>query len=126
MAKRVFLVSEELCSGCRNCEMWCSLMHAEEAAFNPLKAKIHIVKDVGARVNMPIVDCDARHCDRNQKGEPICVEMCPTGTLVFSDAADLYQKRTELEEKKGLQPIFKLIVPWKYPYPWQPWSDEEF
>ena len=30
------------------------------------------------------------------------------------------------EQKKRLQPVFRLIVPWKYPYPWRPWSEEDF
>jgi Fe-S-cluster-containing dehydrogenase component len=126
MEKRVFVVSDDLCSGCRNCEMWCSFMHGKEHAFNPLHSKIRIVKDPEGKMNIPTVDCDGKKCPHNDNGEPVCVEMCPTGTLVFAHAEDLYQKRYELEEKKRLQPIFRLIVPWKYPYPWKPWSEEEF
>jgi Fe-S-cluster-containing hydrogenase component 2 len=126
MNKKIFVVSDELCSGCRNCELWCSLVHGNEGAFNPLNSKIRIFKDAEGKVNIPTVDCEGRECSHNDKGEPLCVEMCPTGTLIYTDAEDLYQKRVELEEKKRLQPIFKLIVPWKYPYPWKPWSKEEF
>jgi Fe-S-cluster-containing dehydrogenase component len=77
-------------------------------------------------MNVPTVDCDGTRCECDENGDPICVEMCPTGTLVFTNVEDLYMKRLELKEKKRLQPLFKLIAPWKYPYPWKPWSKEEF
>lgn len=126
MEKRIFVVADDLCSGCRNCEMWCSFVHGKKGIFDPLQAKIRILKDAEATRNVPTVDCGGGDCPRNELGEPICVEMCPTGTLVFTDVADLYQKRQEWEECKRLQPVFRLIVPWKYPYPWKPWSEETF
>jgi Fe-S-cluster-containing hydrogenase component 2 len=126
MKKRVFVVANELCSGCRNCEMWCSFFEENRNEFNPSYSNIKIVKDAEGKLNIPTVDCDGKKCHHNEEGEPICVEMCPTGTLIFTDSEDLYKKRLELEEKKRLQPLFKLIVPWKYPYPWREWAKEDF
>ena len=126
MEKRILVVANELCSGCRNCEMWCSFGKGEKNEFNPVLSDIKIVKDAEGIVNIPMVACDGRGCPPNEKGEPICVEMCPTGTLIYTDQEDLYKKRLELEEKRRVQPLFRLIAPWKYPYPWREWPKEEF
>lgn len=125
MGKKIFVVANMLCSGCRNCEIWCSLGQKQKNEFNPTYSIIKILQDVEGRINVPTVDCDGKACPHNEKGEPICVEMCPTGTLVYTDLQDLYKKRLELEEKSNAQPLFRLIAPWKYPYPWKEWSKEE-
>lgn len=122
MEKRVFVIANELCSGCRNCEMWCSLGGGHKDAFNPTHSKIRIIKDAEGKLNVPTVDCDGKACAHNGQGEPICVEMCPTGVLIYTDLQDLYKKRVEYVEKRKVQPVFKLIAPWKYPYPWREWS----
>jgi len=126
MGKRIFVVANELCNGCRNCEIWCSLYHREKKEFNPAYSIIKIIKEMEGRINIPTVDCDGERCSQNGKGEPICVEMCPTGTLVYTDLEDLYRKRLELEKKRMSQPLFRLIAPWKYPYPWKEWKKEEW
>lgn len=126
MEKRIFVVANELCSGCRSCEMWCSFCKGKKNEFNPNESDIKIFKDAEGIINIPMVACDGRGCVHNEKGEPICVEMCPTGTLIYSDIQDLYKKRSELEEKRRVQPLFRLIAPWKYPYPWKEWPKEEF
>jgi Fe-S-cluster-containing dehydrogenase component len=126
MEKRIFVVANELCSGCRNCEMWCSLGEGQKNEFRPTDSTLKILKDAEGVLNIPTVDCDGQRCLHNEKGEPLCVEMCPTGTLIYSDRQDLYKKRLELEEKRSVQPLFRLIAPWKYPYPWKEWPGEEF
>ena len=123
MQKKIFIVANELCNGCRNCEMWCSFFLSQGAEFNPSLSKIKIVKDPEGKVNIPTVDCSADGCLQNGR-EPICVEMCPTGALIYTDIVDLYKKRLELQQKRGKQPLFRLIAPWKYPYPWREWSEE--
>ncbi len=126
MGKKVFVVSNELCSGCRNCQTWCSFQNSQMTGFGPASGRIRVLKDPYGKRNNPKVDCDGRGCSRNEEGLPICVEMCPTGCLIYTDMDDLVKKRAEWEEKRRLQPVFKLIVPWKYPYPWQPIRREEF
>ena len=123
MEKRVFVIANELCNGCRNCEMWCSFGRGPKNEFSPTHSKIAIVKDGEGRLNIPIVDCDGTACVHNEKGEPICVEMCPTGALVYAEAQEFYKKKTEYQEKRKVQPIFRLIAPWKYPYPWKEWVE---
>ena len=125
MGKRIFVVSNDLCNGCRNCEMWCSFCATRHGEFNRMHSRIKLFTDSEGKLNIPTVDCNGKSCLHNEKGEPLCVEMCPTGTLVYTEIDDLYQKRIELEEKRRKQPLFRLIVPWKYPYPWREWPNPE-
>jgi Fe-S-cluster-containing hydrogenase component 2 len=124
MAKRIF-VFPGICNGCRNCQMWCSLRQKEQDEFNASYSRIKIFRDVEETFDQPVVDCTGERCALNEKGEPICVEMCPTGALVYTDSEDAYQKRLELYDKRRVQPLFKLIAPWKYPYPWKEWLGKE-
>lgn len=124
MGKKIF-VFPEICSGCKNCQMWCSLQQKDRNEFSPSYSKIRILRDVDETFDEPLVNCTAQGCALNEKGEPICVEMCPTGALVYTDSRDAYRKRLELYEKRKVQPLFRLIGPWKYPYPWKEWLEEE-
>jgi hypothetical protein len=47
--------------------------------------------------------------------------MCPTGALIYATLDEVVEKRRELNEKRTLQPIFKVIAPWKWPFPWREW-----
>lgn len=123
MEKKVFVVANELCNGCRNCEMWCSFSEGQKGEFNPTTSSIRIIKDAEGKLNVPTVDCDGKACAHNGEEEPICVEMCPTGVLVYTDLEDFHKKRAEYQDKRKVQPVFKLIAPWKYPFPWREWSD---
>lgn len=121
MTKRIFAF-DEICNGCQSCVFWCAF--ACQRTFNRADSKIRIAKDLNGNFDMPIVDCTG--CSFiNEKGEPLCVEMCPTGALTLTTAEDAYRKRIELHEARAVQPVFKLIAPWKYPYPWKPWTKVE-
>lgn len=65
------LVDERICSGCRSCELACSLTH--EGVFAPELARVHIEKIEPAGVDRPLV---CRQC-----GNAACVNACPTGAL---------------------------------------------
>lgn len=119
MEKRI-VVFDEICSGCKSCQMWCAF--AQKKEFNRAYSRIEVAKDLDDRFDVPMVDCTGKDCTKNEKGEPLCVEMCPTGCLVYTDAADAYQKRMELHRSREVQPLFKLIAPWKWPYPWREWA----
>ena len=118
-------VFPEICSGCRNCEIWCSFIHRERNEFNPTYSRIKLVKESEGVFDIPMTDCTGQECPRNERREPICVEMCPTGAIIYTDLEDAYRKRMDLLEKSKVQPVFKLIAPWKYPFPWKEWHGKE-
>lgn len=67
------LVEAEKCTGCRNCELFCSLKNFGEV--NPARARIHVVRSQTDNIitTVPVV---CQQCD-----EPLCMEMCPAGAL---------------------------------------------
>ena len=65
---------EENCSGCRICEVVCSMFH--EHVCNPKKARIGVVS-VEPGVDYPIL---CTHCER-----PECLEHCASGAIIRND-----------------------------------------
>ncbi len=67
------VVEPERCTGCRNCELFCSLKNFGEV--NPARARIHIVREHTDNIitTVPVV---CRQCE-----EALCLEMCPAGAL---------------------------------------------
>jgi carbon-monoxide dehydrogenase iron sulfur subunit len=67
------LVEAEKCTGCRNCELFCSLKNYGEV--NPARARIHIVRSQkdGIITTVPVV---CQQCE-----DPLCMAMCPAGAL---------------------------------------------
>lgn len=70
---RRLLVEPEKCTGCRTCELFCSLKNQGEV--NPARARIHVVRSQKDNiiVTIPVV---CQQCD-----DPLCMAMCPAGAL---------------------------------------------
>ena len=68
MQEKVLVVDHEKCTGCRQCEMVCSVFH--NGASNPSRSRIKVVKweHVGFYLPMTCQNCE----------KPFCVEVCPT------------------------------------------------
>lgn len=60
-----------LCIGCRECELICSLKH--DGSFNPTLARIRVEYNANENCYAPVI---CRHCD-----EPACEEACPDEAL---------------------------------------------
>lgn len=71
IAQKNILIDASLCTGCRLCELVCSLVKEREC--NPAKARIHCEAYLieGLRFPRVCVNCS----------EPPCVEACPTEAL---------------------------------------------
>lgn len=67
------LVQPERCTGCRNCELSCSLKNYGEV--NPARARIHIVRSVEDNI-ITTVQVVCQQCE-----DPLCMAMCPAGAL---------------------------------------------
>ena len=64
-------IEREACTGCRICEIVCSLGH--ERVVNPSKARIYIQRRYEESLYLPYV---CQNCT-----DPNCVAACPTGAL---------------------------------------------
>ncbi|MCL5942843.1 MAG: 4Fe-4S dicluster domain-containing protein [Actinobacteria bacterium] len=67
------LVEPEKCTGCRTCELFCSLRNFGEV--NPARARIHVVRSQEDNIitTVPVV---CQQCE-----DPLCMAMCPAGAL---------------------------------------------
>jgi carbon-monoxide dehydrogenase iron sulfur subunit len=68
---KTLVVDYERCTGCRNCEMACSVYHVQ--ACNPAKSAVRVVKREREGVNVPIV---CQQCE-----EAACADICPVQAI---------------------------------------------
>jgi carbon-monoxide dehydrogenase iron sulfur subunit len=68
---KIITVKTDNCSGCRMCEIACSLK--KYAEFNPARSRIHVV-DFESEACLPVM---CFHC-----GHPYCAEVCTVGAIV--------------------------------------------
>jgi anaerobic carbon-monoxide dehydrogenase iron sulfur subunit len=76
--KQAWKIDPEKCSGCRTCEVVCSLFHHGEV--NPDRSCIRIVKWEEKGLDVPVV---CQHCEI-----PVCMENCPSGALRRDEKTD--------------------------------------
>lgn len=116
--KRIYAI-EDLCNGCRLCQTFCSAL--KTGVFNPddPQTGIRILKVPGEEQDIPLVQCDGA-CIRPIAGDdqPTCVDLCPTGALVYGDLDFAQSRRLELEVARKIHGLFKVLAPWKWPFPW--------
>ena len=102
MDKKIMMIDPDKCTGCRNCELVCSVKHY--GVSNPSLARIHIVKweNIGLYIPMSCQQCEDAPCmtvcpkdaiHRDQKldsvsidhdlciGCKMCVSACPFGAM---------------------------------------------
>jgi anaerobic carbon-monoxide dehydrogenase iron sulfur subunit len=68
MQEKILVIDHEKCTGCRQCEMVCSVFH--NGASNPSRSRIRVIKweQVGFYLPMTCQNCE----------KPFCTEVCPT------------------------------------------------
>ena len=68
MDQKVLVVDQEKCTGCRQCELVCSVYHT--GASNPSRSRVRVVKWEHVGLYLPMT---CNHCEK-----AFCVEVCPT------------------------------------------------
>jgi len=71
VTNKMVVVEYEKCTGCRNCEMACSVFHAQ--ACNPTKSAVRIVKWEGEGLEVPVI---CQQCE-----DPACANICPVQAI---------------------------------------------
>ena len=74
------------CTGCKTCEVVCSLYHHNEV--NPSRSRIKIAKWEDKGIDVPVV---CQHCEI-----PLCMENCPTGALYRNEEDGFVSYRKDL------------------------------
>ena len=68
MEEKVLVVDQQKCTGCRQCELVCSVYHT--GSSNPSRSRIKVIKWEQAGIYLPLI---CNHCEK-----PYCLEVCPT------------------------------------------------
>ncbi|NWG04625.1 MAG: 4Fe-4S dicluster domain-containing protein [Syntrophaceae bacterium] len=68
MSEKVLVVDQEKCTGCRQCELVCSVYHT--GSSNPSRSRIRVVKWEHEGIYLPLI---CNHCEK-----AYCLEVCPT------------------------------------------------
>ncbi len=84
--KERLMISPEVCTGCRTCEITCSF--AKERAFWPEAARIAVIKMEAQGYDRPLV---CRHCLK-----PACANACPPGALARDESSGLLRLNEDL------------------------------
>jgi Fe-S-cluster-containing hydrogenase component 2 len=105
---KVLVINHEKCTGCRQCELVCSVVH--EGVSNPSRSRIHVIKWESEGIYIPMACqqcadapcmavCPVKALGREKKldyvevdyelciGCRLCVAVCPFGAMSF-DAKD--------------------------------------
>jgi len=69
--EKILVVDHEKCTGCRLCEMVCSVKHT--GVSNPARSRIHVIKWPLQGFELPML---CQQCE-----EAPCVAVCPKGAL---------------------------------------------
>jgi len=90
---KVLLLDGDNCTGCKICELVCSMNNHGE--YNPAKSYIKVLKNTDLDVNLPVL---VGKCFKSLPACGKCVEFCPTKCLKFAalKEAALIRKRNKI------------------------------
>ncbi len=68
---KMFVIDPDKCTGCRDCELVCSLSH--EGVINPYRSRIVVIRDPLNALELPTV---CVQCE-----DPVCMAVCPVSAI---------------------------------------------
>lgn len=93
MMNRLRIIAER-CSGCRICELMCSMVH-HDGAFNPRKALICVEINRTPQIDTPISEIDIPHVCLQCEPAP-CVESCLPNAFEKDEDLEVWKIDQEL------------------------------
>jgi Fe-S-cluster-containing hydrogenase component 2 len=75
MKAKTFVIDPDKCTGCKDCEMVCSLYH--ERVLNPVRSRITVIRDPLNGIEFPTV---CMQCE-----DPVCVLVCPVNAIYIDE-----------------------------------------
>ena len=69
--QKVLIVDPDKCTGCRICEMYCSLHKTNTC--NPSRSRVNVIKWEEENIMVPVM---CQHCQ-----EPVCALVCPVNAI---------------------------------------------
>lgn len=77
--KKVIILDADACTGCRVCELACSM--AKQGEYNPKKSYISVISNNDFGVYLPVLKTGCDFCGK-------CIELCPEDALKISDSGE--------------------------------------
>ena len=89
MDEKVLIVDGDKCTGCRICELACSMARSGE--YNPKKSSIKVLRHMELDVSIPVIDTTCDFCGK-------CIEWCfPEAVrLVDLEEAAIIRKKAKI------------------------------
>ena len=94
----VLIVDSGKCTGCRVCELVCSM--AKQKEYNPRKSFIRVLRNREMDVNVVALSIRCDYCGK-------CIEWCPTKALIFASSEDAAITRKENKLGISIAPIIE-------------------
>jgi len=88
MTKKLEVIAEK-CSGCRLCQLMCSLVH-QDGSFNPRKGLVRVDINRTPKIGTPLSEIDVPHVCLQCDPAP-CAEACPEEAFEWDGRLDLYK-----------------------------------
>ena len=87
--ENVFIVDADKCTGCKVCELVCSMVQAKE--YNPDKSYIKIIRNAKLDINIPVIHVRCDFCGK-------CLEWCFEKAIKFVtlEEAAIMRKDTKI------------------------------
>ena len=77
--EKAIILDGDLCTGCRVCELTCSMVKL--GVYNPKKSYIKVLANNDFGVYLPVLTTECDFCGK-------CVELCPEEALKISDLGE--------------------------------------
>ena len=77
--EKAIILDGDLCTGCRVCELTCSM--AKQGEYNPKKSYIRVLANKDFGVYLPVLTTECDFCGK-------CVELCPEQALKISEPGE--------------------------------------
>ncbi len=74
--EKAIIVDADLCTGCRVCELTCSI--AKQGEYNPKKSYIRVITNNDFGVYFPVLRTECDFCGK-------CIELCPEQALEIAE-----------------------------------------
>lgn len=102
LSNKVLMVDGDRCTGCKVCELACSM--AKVGEYNPAKSLISILQNRELHVNIPAVSVQCDFC-----GE--CVRWCFDGAISIIDFSEAVIGRRKMQVGKFPAPVLSSREP---------------
>ena len=77
--EKAIIVDADMCTGCRVCELTCSM--TKQGEYNPKRSFIRIMANSDFGVYIPVLKTECDFCGK-------CIELCPEGALKISELGE--------------------------------------